>query len=199
MKGNKLKVVEIFQSVQGEGANSGMWAIFIRLAGCNKNCDFCDTDFSDGEYRTISEIKEIIRCFNCKNIIWTGGEPTLQLTDEILSEFSDYYNCIETNGTNKVPERIDYIACSPKVSTEIVRSNFTHIHEIRYAVSEGDIIPEVDDLPICDNYFLSPIFEGEEKIKADMSEKNVEYCLDQIRKNNRWRLSIQLHKILGIQ
>ena len=190
MKKIKLKVNEIFYSIQGEGANVGMPAIFIRLSGCNLHCDFCDTQHGRFIEMSVEQILQKIKEYDCKNIIWTGGEPTLQLTDEILIYFADYYNCIETNGTNNIPKRINYIAVSPKVDTDILEENFISVEEIRLPVRKGDIIPNIAYLPEANHYFLSPI---------DVSQENIDYCLKLIKENPKWKLSAQLHKILKIQ
>ena len=85
-----LNVVEIFKSIQGEGANAGKAAVFVRLAGCNKSCWYCDTNWSVSTKMTVQEVLEqVIELSNPEEyphhlLIWTGGEPTLQLTDEIL-------------------------------------------------------------------------------------------------------------------
>ena len=108
---------------------------------------------------SINQIKGILSRFKSKTIIWTGGEPTMQLNDEILSHFKEYYNCIETNGTNPVPRDIDYISCSPKVTVEELNINFPNgVNEIRYPVSKETIIPRIEDLPKAKHYFLSPVF-----------------------------------------
>lgn len=194
-----LKVVEIFRSIQGEGANVGRDATFIRLSRCNLSCWFCDTDFSQGEDYSIDEVLEKVKALGSNTIIWTGGEPTLQLTEEILSYFKGYFNCIETNGTNKVPKGIDYIACSPKIGTKILQKNFDFINEIRYSILNGDKIPRIEELPKCDNYFLSPIFVGEIKKRMQRDDDNIRYCLELIKQEPRWRISVQIHKILNLQ
>jgi organic radical activating enzyme len=187
----KLKVNEIFYSIQGEGANAGMPAVFIRLSGCNKSCPFCDTQHEAYTEMTVAAIiAEVNKYDPCGTIIWTGGEPTLQLTDEILKHFGTFYNCIETNGTNPVPESIEYIACSPKVPTGLLNKNFKWLNEIRYPIKKGDVLPDIDLLPDADNYFVSPI---------DVSKENIDYCLKQIKENPQWRLSVQVHKLLKIQ
>ena len=96
-----LKVNEIFYSLQGEGGRQGEASIFIRLTGCNLACDFCDTDFEDGKEMSLNEILTIIQAYPCRWIIWTGGEPTLQLTDKVLVFFrrEGYLQAIESNGT----------------------------------------------------------------------------------------------------
>ena len=199
-----LNVVEIFKSIQGEGANVGRAAVFVRLGGCNLACWYCDTDWSESSKMTVSEIrKEVNKLTDTKEfpkslLIWTGGEPTIQLTDEILESFRDYTNCIETNGTNPVPVGIDYISCSPKVSPEVLRRNFTHVQEFRYPIEAGDTLPDISELPLADNYFLSPIFLGEEKKRFHQIDENITYSIDYIKKNPQWRLSLQLHKLLNI-
>jgi 7-carboxy-7-deazaguanine synthase len=196
---NKLKVVEIFYSLQGEGANSGMPAIFIRLSGCNLNCWYCDTEWHSFVEMSIPEILNEIGQYPCKNIIWTGGEPTLQLNDEILEHFDGYYHCIETNGSNPVPSLIDYIACSPKVSTDILNQHFQFIDEIRYPMSEGDILPPLENLPQAFHYFISPLFLGSENERMEKSQENIDYCIEYIKQNPDWKLSIQMHKLLNIR
>lgn len=195
----KLKVVEIFYSIQGEGANFGKPAIFIRLSKCNKNCWFCDTDWNKGQDMLIEEILETISKYRCNTIIWTGGEPTLQLTAEILDNFSLYYNCIETNGTNPVPRGIDYITCSPKVTPDVLRKNFDFVNEFRYPIAKGEVIPKVSELPKADNYFVSPLFLGEEKKRFEIEPENVDYCLEFVKNNPQWRISLQMHKILNVR
>lgn len=196
----KLKIVEIFHSIQGEGANFGKPAIFIRLALCNKNCWFCDTDWSKGTDMTIEEILNEISKYHCSMIIWTGGEPTLQLTEEILGYFSLYFNCIETNGTNKVPKGIDYITCSPKVPHEVLNKNFDFVDEFRYPVGNGNTLPPpINFLPKADNYFISPLFMGEEKSRMHIEPQNIDYCIEFVKNNPQWRLSLQMHKILNVR
>ena len=103
-------------------------------------------------------------------LIWTGGEPTLQLSNEILTHFSDFYNCIETNGSNPVPSLIQYISCSPKVSPTVLKKNFTHVNEFRYPVGVGEKLPDISDLPVAENYFVSPLFTGEEKKRFELND-----------------------------
>ena len=192
----KLIVNEIFYSLQGEGGRMGEASVFIRLTKCNLDCDFCDTDFRDGKEISLEEIAETIGIYPCKWIIWTGGEPTLQLTDEHLAFFRSlgYKQAIETNGTRAVPSLIDYITCSPKQRYEDVKSKIPFAHEIRIPVREGDILPDISILPQADNYFLSPVFDGD-KLNAG----NVNYCVEQVLKDPRWKLSLQMHKLIHIE
>lgn len=200
----RLNVVEIFQSVQGEGANAGCSAVFVRLSNCNLNCWYCDTDWNRSESMSVLQIQEEVRKLSKPEdypnnlLIWTGGEPTLQLTDDVLEYFQEYYNCIETNGTNPVPSRIQYISCSPKVKPEILRKNFTRVNEFRYPISVGDKLPDIAELPKAEYYLVSPVFLGEEKVRFQRVNENIEYALKLVNENPQWRLSLQLHKLLNI-
>jgi 7-carboxy-7-deazaguanine synthase len=200
-----LKVVEIFYSIQGEGRNTGRAAVFVRLSNCNKDCWYCDTDWSIGTEMTAGEILEEVQKFSKpvdypnNLIIWTGGEPTLQLTNEVLSLFEGYYNCIETNGTNPVPSKIEYICCSPKVSPEILNKNFKFVNEFRYPISEGAVVPDISRLPAADHYYVSPMFMGVEKKRFEANEKNINYCIDFVKQNPKWKISLQTHKLLNIR
>jgi len=194
-----LKVVEIFRSIQGEGANAGMDATFIRLAGCNMKCSYCDTDFSKGKTYPIDELLKGLQRLGSKNIIWTGGEPTLQLNREIISVFKqkDYYQAIETNGSNPVPKGIDYIACSPKVGLNVLKKNIEHADEFRYPfgvnVKEP---PAIHELPPAKHYFVSPIFDGTRK--NHLNKSNLKGCLEFIKAHPEWKISVQVHKLLNI-
>jgi 7-carboxy-7-deazaguanine synthase len=195
----KLKVVEIFNSIQGEGANVGRSATFIRISNCNKNCAYCDTDWDFGTEMTVDEVLAEVQKYPGSMIVWTGGEPTLQLTSEILAKFKSYFQAIETNGTNPVPAGIDYISCSPKVGVEVLKQNFESIDEFRFPVAAGDEIPSIEILPHAANYFLSPIFDGEVKKRVEINRANLDYCLSVIQRDPRWRLSVQLHKLINVQ
>jgi len=119
----KIKVSEIFQSIQGEGKYSGYPMLFIRLYGCTRKCWFCDTLYSvvGNKYQEVSvdKIVKIIKKSKLNYIVWTGGEPLLQrkAIEKVMSKTKDYYHCLETNGD--LLEELDfylfhYLAISPK-------------------------------------------------------------------------------------
>jgi len=191
-----LKVKEIFYSLQGEGARQGTASIFIRLSGCNLNCDFCDTDYSEGEEMSWGQILLVIKNFPCHWIVWTGGEPTLQLTDKCLSFFkkAGYSQAIESNGHNRLSELLDYTVVSPKDQTDYAQKINPQVNEIRLPVKANDSIPSIESLPKAEYYFLSPIFtDNQTETKA-----NIDYCVEQVKKCPEWRLSLQVHKWIGI-
>ncbi|MDR2949581.1 MAG: 7-carboxy-7-deazaguanine synthase QueE [Dysgonomonas sp.] len=192
----KLIVNEIFYSLQGEGGRSGEASVFIRLTKCNLACSFCDTDFANGEEMTIDEILNEISKYPSKWIIWTGGEPTIQLKDEYLAVFREhgYKQAIETNGTRRVPSLIDYITCSPKQDFETIKGRIPEVNEIRMPIKAGDPIPDISVFPQADNYFLSPIFDGDK-----INLQNVDYCVELIKQHPQWKLSLQIHKLIHIE
>ncbi|QIK54572.1 radical SAM protein [Dysgonomonas sp. HDW5B] len=192
----KLNVNEIFYSLQGEGGRVGEPSIFIRLTQCNLACSFCDTDFAEGDDMSLDEIADAIALYPCKWIIWTGGEPTIQLKDAHVAFFKEkgYKQAIETNGTRRVPSQIDYITCSPKLKYEDIRKKIPFVNEIRIPVEVGNVLPDISLFPKADKYFVSPIFDGD-KINLE----NVNYCVDLVKENPAWSLSLQVHKLIHIE
>lgn len=119
----KYHVNEIFYTLQGEGAHSGIPAVFVRFSGCNLRCPWCDTDFADATPMTAEEIvAEMLSLYDVPNdrrkmCVLTGGEPSLQVDKTLIDALhaAGFYICIETNGTHPLPEGIDWITCSPKM------------------------------------------------------------------------------------
>jgi organic radical activating enzyme len=125
----QLNVVEIFRSIQGEGTYQGQQVVFVRLAGCNLACPFCDTRHSEFTSMTLSDIlHQVLRLYadprygnhlTAPELVWTGGEPTLQLTNEITHYFYEYGVCqhIESNATRELPAFLQHITLSPKAES----------------------------------------------------------------------------------
>lgn len=114
-----MRVNEIFYSIQGEGKSMGKPAVFVRLSGCNLRCWFCDTKYAFNEYKdmSISEVIREIESFNCDRVVWTGGEPALQINDvlKVVNLLQLYKHEIETNGTIYFPTKyFDVVTVSPK-------------------------------------------------------------------------------------
>lgn len=193
-----LEVKEIFYSLQGEGGRQGEASIFIRLTRCNLRCSFCDTDYSGGTIMPIEEILERIRPYPCQWIVWTGGEPTLQLTDDILLFFKakGYKQAIESNGHNQLSGLLDYTVVSPK-GDDVAYAQVKNpsVNEIRLPVSAKENIPPIESLPAAQHYFLSPVFTEDK----ETTERNIHYCVSYIMNHPEWRLSLQIHKLIGIE
>jgi len=79
-----------------------------------------------------------------------------------------------------------------------LRKNFTHVNEFRYPFEVNGNLPDISELPLADNYFISPVFLGEEKKRFLKIDENILYAVDFIKNNPKWRLSLQLHKLLNI-
>lgn len=199
---SNLKVSEIFYSLQGEGARIGTPTIFIRLTGCKaKNACFsmgikCDTEFESGKEMTLEEICNWIEnnAKQCREITWTGGEPTDQLTNEIVSYFKEkgYYQAIETSGLNPVPAGIDFICVSPKVAEHVIKKNFPlGVDELRYVRHKGQAIPVPSITAI--HYWISPHSDG-----FNINSENLKHCIQLCIENGKWKLSLQNHKLWNI-
>ena len=190
----KYKVNEIFYSLQAEGTYAGCPAIFVRLSGCNLKCPWCDTKYhNEGRWYTKEELEQAVRNYSAdaENVIvvFTGGEPTLQLKEEeeLLPE---YYRTIETNGTNPVPSWIDWITCSPKTDLEFnIHTRMPNEIKVVYEEGRENYLDYLKTLPV--RLFLQPL-----EIDGYMNTKDtVEY----IKKNPKYKLSLQFHKMINIQ
>lgn len=190
-------VNEIFYSLQGEGRHAGMPAIFVRFSGCNLNCWFCDTDHSAGVPLTVSEIVERISAFPARRVILTGGEPTLQVDDALVAAIhaAGKEVAIETNGTRPVSEAIDWVTVSPKTA------------DGRPGTRRADEIKVVDTGQDLEPYFSSPwagpdtLFYLQPCFVEDPAEReaNVRRTVARVLADPRWRLSLQIHRLLGIR
>lgn len=192
----KLRVNEIFYSLQGEGARKGSPDIFIRLAYCNLTCAFCDTEFESFRELSVEKLLNECKKFSTKNIVFTGGEPLLHLTDDVVKAFkkSGYYLAVETNGTITPPKGLDWITVSPKIAEHVLARKFkgVHIHELKYVRNKSQGIPQPKVK--ADYYYISPEFNGDYPNQA-----NIKHCIQLVKNNPRWKLSIQEHKLLKIR
>ena len=136
------RINEIFYSLQGEGANSGTPAVFVRFAGCNLHCPFCDTDFDTYTEMTAEEILDEIGQYPADFVVLTGGEPSLQVDDALVDAMHsrDLVIAVETNGTHPLPDNIDWVTVSPKEGSRV-----ENCYKVSVQESEGNIaIYEMD-------------------------------------------------------
>lgn len=193
-----MKVNEIFYSIQGEGAYAGCLAIFVRFSGCNLKCPFCDTDFKKytemDEYEIVLEVMK--QSSSCKFVVLTGGEPTLQVNSKLLELLHNkgYYVAMETNGTNEVPAGVDWVTCSPKC--QFVKNGELAIkqcNELKLVYTGEN---EVTDFGIkADYYYLQPCDTGAENTNRYIVNSLICY----VKENPRWKISVQLQKILEVR
>lgn len=185
------RVNDIFYSLQGEGRNTGRAAIFIRFAGCNLKCPFCDTDFSQYEEMSDEDILNRIKSYSSHFIVLTGGEPSLQVDRQLvdLLHKHGYELAMETNGTHPIVDGIDWITCSPKGNTQIKRCN-----ELKCIFEETTLEP--DDHGISAQYkYLQPC----DVQNTERNAQIVKRCFDYILQHPEWRMSLQTHKLVGFK
>lgn len=211
-------VKEVFWTLQGEGLNAGRAAVFVRLQGCNlwsghpedrerdaarhqAPCPlWCDTDFVGGERMPAADI--VTACRTAADlerpglVVVTGGEPFLQLDDELLAALRALGEvAVETNGT--VAPRWthpgpDHLTCSPKDPEHLV---LAQVHELRVPFPDVDPLhPALARITAVHRY-VSPVARGEGIAARDVSRRAAEFCM----LHPEWRLSLQTHKLTGLR
>ncbi|WP_005565375.1 radical SAM protein [Aggregatibacter actinomycetemcomitans] len=197
-------IVEIFESLQGEGFNTGMPCIFVRFGKCNLTCPWCDTNYNQFERMTLAQVMKEVRSFSSKNIIITGGEPTIVPNIEILLEqmkSEGYFLAIETNGLKPIPPQIDYIATSPKrlYPNKYERRCIDFAHEVRIVADENVMAfcELIEDKIRAERYYLSPCeINGKMNLLETITQLGQ---LNQRVNRPKWLLSVQTHKLIGIE
>ncbi len=209
-------VKEIFYSLQGEGYYSGRPAVFCRFAGCNlwsgkeeerkdALCKICDTDFAGfdgpegGNYQSASELAKKIRQFWPQRdgeaakpfVVCTGGEPLLQLDTELIIALQEerLEVAVETNGTIIPPAGIDWICVSPKAGVELVQLCG---QELKLVYPQPEAEPEKYAHLDFRHFFLQPL-DGRGR------DLNTKLAVQYVLAHPQWRISLQLHKILGVR
>ena len=196
-----MRINEIFYSLQGEGRYAGTAAIFIRFAGCNLNCEFCDTKHQTYKIYTNDELlREIAKYKPCDRVILTGGEPTLQITAEFINLLVDngYLVNIETNGTRPLPRFADvyWVVCSPKFEfcdKADIKLDWIDELKVVYRGKEQDM-SKYDEIDATFRY-LQPCDTGD----IDTNKRIIKEAVEFIKQNPQWRLSLQTQKIIGIR
>ncbi len=199
------RLVEIFESLQGEGRNMGRPCVFVRFAGCNLACPWCDTDVTRRFALSRDGLLAEVQAFRAKSVILTGGEPTIQAEmPELVSALkgAGYWIGVETNGL-VAPSwlaSVDYVACSPKAECadrylSDASTGVRRCDEVRVVASSEDAVVRfaraVRRRIAATDYYISPC-ERDGQIDF-ATAKAVLAQLD------GWSLSVQLHKILGFR
>lgn len=204
---------EIYYTLQGEGAQTGRAAVFLRFAGCNlwnglerdrekAVCRFCDTDFvgtdgkGGGKFADAKLLASAIKdCWprgerSRPYVVCTGGEPLLQLDDDLIAALHEagFEVGIETNGTLAAPAGIDWICVSPKADAPLVQD---HGNELKLVFPQAGAPPERYAGLSFKQFFLQPM---DSPRKDENTQAAVDYCLA----HPQWRLSLQTHKLIGI-
>lgn len=214
-------VKELFATLQGEGAQAGRAAVFCRFAGCNlwsgreedrltAVCQFCDTDFvgtdgvGGGKFESAADLAMAIEVLwleamgtqHYRYVVMTGGEPLLQLDTPLIEALHQrhFEIAVETNGTIKIPRGIDWVCLSPKANTQLL---------VKQADEIKLVVPQREHQPI--ETFLHR-FEGMDfrhrylqPMDGPQLRENTAYAVELCQKHPLWRLSLQTHKMIGIQ
>ncbi|MEQ8994521.1 MAG: 7-carboxy-7-deazaguanine synthase [Pseudomonadales bacterium] len=207
-------VKEIYYTIQGEGAQTGRAAVFCRFSGCNlwsglekdrdrAICSFCDTDFvgtngpGGGKFDTVAALAEAIAGHWPQDaetsrpyVVFTGGEPLLQLDENLVRALHEkkFEVGVETNGTVRAPEGLDWICVSPKASASVVQRQGS---ELKLVYPQSEALPERFELMDFKFFFLQPM-DGAER------EHNTRLVIEYCKAHPLWRVSLQTHKLVGI-
>lgn len=205
-------VKELFLTLQGEGAQTGRRAVFLRFAGCNlwsgrevdraaAVCTFCDTDFvgTDGEgggkFATAAALADAVAARwgsvpEHRLVVCTGGEPLLQLDPALIDALHarGFSIAVETNGTQPAPAGLDWICVSPKADAPLV---LTRGNELKLVYPQPKAMPDRFEHLAFDHFFLQPM-DGPDRDAN--TQAAIAYCLE----NPRWRLGLQTHKVTGL-
>ena len=214
------RVNDIFYSLQGEGHNTGRAAVFIRFAGCNLRCPFCDTEFDSYREMTDEEIIAAIDHYPSRFVVLTGGEPTLQVDEAFVKLLHQhgYEVAMESNGTRPAPRNLDWLTVSPKEHKKYALNFGAPATEGTQETRGGkmpDEIKIVFDEDTDPASFLSPLTSHPSSLTSAPSpliylqpcdtgdaERNkaiTAACIRYIEAHPEWRLSLQTHKLIGFK
>ena len=206
MNAVKYRVKELFWTVQGEGHNAGTPAVFVRFTGCNQwsgleadrvrgtaDCArWCDTDFADGDWFEQAALLSKIATHrgHAALVVFTGGEPALQLNEKLIADVSSLgFRCaVETNGSVDLPAGSYWKTVSPKGGRHPLK--VTSGDELKLVYPQAGVQPGAVEHLAFKHFFLQPRNNSPEHTRA---------CLHYIRANPKWRLSVQVHKYIGVR
>ena len=204
------RINNIFYSLQGEGYNTGRAAVFVRFAGCNLRCSFCDTEFDSYREMSAEEILSKISSLHHPHssihplIVLTGGEPTLQVDEAFvdLLHQNGYEVAMESNGTRPAPKNLDWLTISPKdwwmENCGWWMENGSHANEIKIVFDE-DTPARLSSFhypqSTIHHLYLQPCDTGDPARNAFILQQ----CINYIKEHPQWRLSLQTHKLIGIE
>jgi 7-carboxy-7-deazaguanine synthase len=186
------QVNEIFDSVQGEGIDTGKYCTFIRFAGCNLACPFCDTEFIVYKQMDISELLSKIKS---PNIVLTGGEPLLRNLKPLVGKLMDKscHVTVETNGTIE-PDYYITQTCNISLSPKVPRDKC----KVKKCTSLKILYPFMPGITARDYFNFKAIYRSLQLIDAD--RKYVEGAIEELKKLPPvWRMGIQIHKLMGVK
>ncbi len=205
---NILPIFDIFYSIQGEGKNTGMASLFIRLAGCNVGCSFCDEksawNLNDNLLQDIDTIIESVKKTNAQNVVVTGGEPTLYDLTVLTQKLHDIgiKTFLETSGVNNITGYWDWITLSPKQNKLPLEDSLFLADEIKVVIAQKEDFSFAEQmLQKTNNNKLRQKPPTVNYLQAEYSsmENILPQIIEYIMINPIWRLSLQTHKMINIK
>lgn len=196
----KYKIMEHFYTLQGEGYWTGTPTYFIRLAGCEVGCHWCDVkeswDINSHPSISLEEILSAIKNTPAERVVITGGEPLQQNLEDLCNilKQNHYKIHLETSGAFPLSGKLDWICLSPKKFKKPLSSIYEYIHELKviiYNSSDFDFAEEhASFCPLGTHLFLQPEWSKQKKMLPQI----IEY----VKQNPKWRISLQTHKYMNI-
>ena len=206
------RVNDIFYSLQGEGHNTGRAAVFVRFAGCNLRCGFCDTEFDSFREMTGEDIVAEMTQYPARFAVLTGGEPTLQVNEAFVDLLHQhgFEVAMESNGTRPAPTNLDWLTVSPKTREGCLVKGKGRIPDELKVIFDENTIPETylpslqakrasSSAPFTRHpspaLYLQPCDTGD----AERNAHIIQRCIDYIKEHPQWRLSLQTHKLANFK
>ena len=208
MSSHTYHLNEVFVSYQGEGRNTGRPCAFIRFAGCNLKCPWCDTDHRERLRLQLPELIKQVCNFGVRSVVVTGGEPTVQSgLDDLVEELrrKHLWVALETNGVVAParPELFNYIAVSPKpeyAGRYGSEKSLRKADEVRIVGVNRRIVPFCAAIRAqieASEYYISPLCSNH-RMDTRTAFKIIE-ALNKDRTDEPWKLSVQMHKLIGVK
>jgi organic radical activating enzyme len=196
----RLPIMESFYTIQGEGAHTGTAAYFIRLAGCDVGCTWCDVKeswgVSDDQWRDIDSIIAEISEHPTKTVVITGGEPCMYDLVRLLDGLRTrgYKSHLETSGSYPLMGQVDWVCVSPKKFRPVLPEMVRLADELKF------VINHLSDLEWAENLSQSAKSECRFFLQPEFSKSNKmnDLIVDYVKSNPKWRISLQTHKFIGI-
>lgn len=199
-QGLALPVMEHFYTVQGEGANNGLAAYFVRLGGCDVGCHWCDVkeswEAANHPVFAVDKIVDLVKESNCPQVVITGGEPAMYPLELLTQSLQDagIKTWIETSGAHELTGQWHWICFSPKKFKAPVPSIYAQAHELKVVIFHRSDFAWAEEHAVkvngdCELY-LQPEWSKRETIMP--------LIVDYVKKHPQWRISLQTHKYMDI-
>jgi organic radical activating enzyme len=196
----ELPIMEQFYTIQGEGHHSGRAAYFIRIAGCDVGCVWCDVKESwDSQIHPLVQISDLVKAVKVNNadfVVITGGEPAMYNLTTLVNELKKLETevAIETSGCYELVGNVDWYCFSPKKFKAPTEESYSKASELKVVVFHpSDLLwAETHAAKVNENcvLFLQPEWSKQEKLLPEI--------IDYVKSNQKWRISLQTHKFMQI-